>query len=113
VASAPAAAENAPATEGAPEQSLTLELTKGAPDAKFGVAMNGSPELGVVVTKVVEGSLVEQAGVVIGDTIVAVNGKAVSSAKQATTQLQEAPVGVIVLEIVRGREAAAWLAQNI
>jgi len=91
------------------EEEMGLEMAKESEGVKFGVAMTGGPEVGVVVTRVMPDTPAEQCGLLVSDTILAVNGAKVSAAREATREMQAAPVGTVVLQIARGREAAKWV----
>jgi len=104
------AVEVAPA---AAEVTLTIEVTKEKADDTFGISMSGGAEVGgVVVTKLINRLPFEQAGALVGDTIASIGDQPVASIEEVVTRLKEAPVGAIEVQLIRGRETAAWVASG-
>ena len=93
-------------------EELSLQMDKESRDAKFGIAMTGGADIGVVVTRVMPYSPAEDCGLMVSDTILSINGAAVQLAAEATRLLKEAPTGTVVLQVARGRDAAAWVVKG-
>ena len=80
---------------------LNIVLPKDSEEIIFGVAMNSSPESGVVVTGLTPGGLCDRFGIMVGDNVISVNRQRVLYAIETTELLRSASVGTIELELVR------------
>ncbi len=81
---------------------LGVELIEATPE--FREFLYGKRDSGVIVGKVLEGSVAESAGIKVGDLIVAVNGTDVKEAGDLIEAISDVEGGPVQLDVIRDRK---------